>query len=95
MFVIVARRALCEICRRMWDLDPFENPESCVYCGSKDWCWGIEPRDSKFIRQGISRLRRRVNPGASSKKRQEQGREGIKKATGKSKTLPRPGRARG
>jgi hypothetical protein len=35
--------------------------------------WGIESRDSRFIRQGISRLRRKLNPGAKSLKRQEQG----------------------
>jgi hypothetical protein len=75
IFVCVVRRAQCMICSGMWDLDAGMEPqEACLWCGSSDWQWGPESRDTRFIRQGISRLRKSLNPGATSKKRQDHGR---------------------
>lgn len=71
VYVCVVRRAQCVICTNTWDLQPEEHPDRCLHCGSADWEWGRESADSRLIRQGISRLRRRLNPGAKSKKRQD------------------------
>ena len=76
ILIQIYRIAQCEICHGQWALDPrleISNPDECQICGSRDWLWGPEPLDSRFIRQGISKKSRKVNPGASSRKRQEQG----------------------
>lgn len=74
IFLCVTRRAQCTLCSGAWDLEPQEYPERCPACGSADWEWGIESSDSRYIRQQISRLRKVLNPGATSKKRQDHGR---------------------
>jgi hypothetical protein len=71
VFLAVVRRAQCIICSGTWDLKAGEQPESCVHCGSKHWEWGPETADVYRIRQGLSFLGRRLNPGAISKKRQD------------------------
>lgn len=76
VYIVVTRIAQCAVCRNQWDLKAGEDyPETCLHCGSRDWMWGPEPQQSSEIRQGISRLRRRLNPGATSKKRQDHGRK--------------------
>ena len=75
VFISVVRTAQCYFCNGQWILDPMEHPEKCIHCGSLDWQWGAESRDSAFIRQGITRLRKSLNPGAKSKKRQDQGKK--------------------
>ena len=75
VFISVVRTAQCCICNGQWILDPMECPEKCIHCGSLDWEFGSESRDSAFIRQGITRLRKSLNPGAKSKKRQDQGKK--------------------
>ena len=75
VFISVVRTAQCCICNGQWILDPMEHPEKCIHCGSLDWQWGAESRDSAFIRQGLTRLRKSLNPGAKSRNRQQQGRK--------------------
>ena len=82
ILIQIYRIAQCEICHGQWALDPrleISNPDECQICGSRDWLWGPEPLDSRFIRQGISKKSRKVNPGASSRKRQEQGKSQWRK----------------
>lgn len=71
VFIAVVRICQCYICESQWGLDFEEKPpEKCIVCGTTDWEFGAESRDSKFIRQGISRLRKTLNPGAKSRGRQ-------------------------
>jgi hypothetical protein len=72
VYVAVVRIAQCCICTQQWGLaagEPY--PDACKVCGSTEWMWGPESKDTRLIRQGISRLRRRLNPGVASKKRQD------------------------
>ena len=73
VFIGVVRMAQCYYCSGQWVLDNLEYPEQCAHCGSWDWEWGPESVESIKIRQGIKRLRKTLNPGASSKKRQTRG----------------------
>lgn len=76
VYIAVVRIAQCEICTEQWTLEPGERPpDKCVHCGSGDWMWGVESRDSRFVRQQITRERRSLNKGVKSRKRQEQGRK--------------------
>ena len=75
VFLSVRRVAVCAICNGKWYLEANESPEKCVHCGSGDWELGPESRERHLIRQGISRLRRSLNPGATSKKRQDWGKK--------------------
>jgi hypothetical protein len=54
-----------------WGEDP---PEKCQLCGSVNWEVPQEIRDATYIRKGISKSKRRLNPGAASRKRQQRGR---------------------
>lgn len=76
VWIAVRRVVECAVCTNTHDLllgnDP---PENCIACGSSDWEWGPESRDSRFIRQRISRVDKVLNPGATSKKRQLWGRK--------------------
>lgn len=74
VYLAVVRRAQCTLCSGQWDLEPQENPERCVHCGSMDWEWGIESSDSRYIRQRISFLKKTLNPGVTSRARQQHGR---------------------
>lgn len=71
VFVKVIRLAECAICYGRWRIDNMGEPDTCAHCGSPDWMWGVESHDVRLIRQGVSRLRRRLNPGAKSKARQD------------------------
>jgi hypothetical protein len=75
VYLAIMRIGHCEICNEQFNLWPQKNPDKCPACGSVDWEWGPECRESIFIRQGIQRARRRLNPGATSKKRQDHGRK--------------------
>ena len=92
ILITIYRIANCEVCDGQWALDPrieLPLPEECLICGSRDWLWGPEPLDSRFIRQGISRKGRKVNPGASSRARQEQGKRQWRQFRGKDDQLPK------
>jgi hypothetical protein len=54
-------------------------PEKCKVCGSLNWEEAPEIRDAIYIRKGITKNKRRLNPGAKSKKRQDQGRRQYQK----------------
>jgi hypothetical protein len=74
--IIIVRRCLCDSCNKYWDLEWGEDPpEKCKLCGSVTWDEGPEVRDATYIRKGITKAKRRLNPGAASKKRQDQGRK--------------------
>lgn len=75
VFIALWRIAQCCICSSQWPLDGLEQPDRCVHCGSADWEWGPESRESRFIRQGITRVRKSLNKGAKSRARQEQGKK--------------------
>ena len=78
--IIIVRRAVCEVCRKTWDLEWGEDPPTtCKLCGSRDWEEGPEARDAIYIRKGISTSKRKLNPGASSRARQEQGKRQWRK----------------
>lgn len=84
ILIAVVRRALCAICSGTFDLDAGEEkPERCRHCGSKEWEWGPDSMDSRYIRQGIDRSRKSLNPGATSKKRQDHGRRQWRQFKGK------------
>jgi hypothetical protein len=71
VWIAIIRVAECVICQTQYHLPLNEwPPENCIQCGSSDWEWGAESRDSRFIRQRISRVERVLNPGVTSKKRQ-------------------------
>ena len=79
IYICIVRRAQCAMCSEQWDLEPgSETPDRCLHCGSVEWEWGPESRDTRYIRQGISRLRTVLNPGAKSRARQERGRKQFK-----------------
>jgi phage FluMu protein Com len=74
--IIIVRRCVCELCNKLWDLEwGDEPPEKCPHCGSVNWEDAPEIRDAIYIRKGITKAKRRLNPGAKSRKRQEQGRK--------------------
>jgi hypothetical protein len=76
ILLVVVRRAWCVTCNGTFDLEPLEIPPArCPLCNSQEWEWGPESSDSRLIRQGIKRLRKRLNPGATSKKRQDRGKK--------------------
>ena len=76
IIIVVVRRAFCEICKATFDLEWGEDPpEKCKLCGSLNWEEAPEIRDALYIRKGITKAKRRLNPGAASRKRQIQGRK--------------------
>lgn len=76
ILLVLVRRAFCEMCGGHFDLEPgHEAPAVCPLCGTSDWQFGPESKDSRLIRQGISRAKKRLNPGAKSLKRQKRGRK--------------------
>ena len=67
------------MCSEQWDLEPgSETPDKVPALRLCGWEWGPESRDTRYIRQGISRLRTVLNPGAKSRARQERGRKQFK-----------------
>lgn len=74
--IIIVRRAVCEVCNGFFDLEFGEDPPAeCKLCGSSDWEEAPEIRDAIYIRKGISKAKRRLNPGAASGKRQNRGKK--------------------
>lgn len=74
ILLVIVRRAYCEVCHEWWDMGADEKPrERCVFCGSTSWEFGPDPKDSIFIRTGKAHAKKRLNPGAKSRARQEQG----------------------
>jgi hypothetical protein len=72
--IVVVRRCVCEICFKIFDLEYGEDPpEKCKICGSVNWIEGPTTRDAIYIRKGITKAKRRLNRGAASRKRQQQG----------------------
>jgi hypothetical protein len=72
VFLAVVRQAQCVVCSGTWYLEPgTDTPDRCIHCGSEVWEWGVESADIRRLRQGITFLPRRLNPGAASKKRQD------------------------
>jgi hypothetical protein len=73
--IIIVRRCCCEVCNKTWDLEWGEDPPpKCKLCGSSDWEESPAISDAVYIRKGITKSKRRLNPGAASRKRQQQGR---------------------
>jgi hypothetical protein len=76
IILVIVRRAQCEICSAVWDIEGLEPPpERCPHCQSLIWEFGPEPKDRKYIRQGLAKNPKTLNPGAKSKKRQDHGRK--------------------
>ena len=74
ILLVIVRRCFCEVGHHSFDLEHGEDPpEKCRVCGSVDWEEAPEVRDAIYIRRGISKAKRRLNPGAASRKRQQQG----------------------
>lgn len=74
IYVCVVREAVCEVCSGQFTLAPGEAiPDKCIHCGSVDWLYGREPMEGIYIRNGISRERRALNPGARARNRQVRG----------------------
>ena len=72
--ITIVRRCICEVCLKHWDLEWGQlPPERCKVCGALNWEEGPEMRDATFIRKGITKAKRRLNPGAASGKRQARG----------------------
>lgn len=71
IYLRIVRQAVCEECGETWELDPTgASPIDCPFCKSQ--CWnGKADRPSVWARHGRTRKKKRLNPGAKSKKRQE------------------------
>ena len=78
--IIIIRRCMCETCGKTFDLEWGEDPPAkCKLCGSVNWEEAPEIRDATYIRKGITKAKRRLNPGAKSRARQEQGKRQWRK----------------
>ena len=73
--LVLIRRAVCEVCLDWFDLSGTLLPEQCPYCGSKDWQYGPEAKDTRLIRMGITKKTKRLNPGTRYLKRREHGKK--------------------
>jgi hypothetical protein len=83
IFIVVVRRALCEICHKCFDLKAEEKPpDKCKLCGSTDWLYGSEGSDSRYIRQGIKTAKRVLDKSAKDLKRQERGKRQVSDGLG-------------
>jgi hypothetical protein len=75
IIIVIIRRCFCEVGNHSFDLEGDEEPpEKCRICGSVNWEEAPEIRDATYIRKGITKRKKRLNPGAASRKRQTQGR---------------------
>ena len=76
IYIVLVPRCFCEVCNKNWDLEFGEDPpKTWQHCGSRDWEEAPEIRDAIYIRKGITKNKRRLNPGAASRARQEQGKK--------------------
>jgi hypothetical protein len=74
--IVVVRRAFCEVCGKTFDLErDEETPKYCPLCNSYDWEGVKGSQDASLIRKGISKRKRRLNPGAYSRARQQRGKK--------------------
>ena len=74
VIIVVVRRCFCEVCNGSFDLESEEElPKKCKLCGSTVWEEAPEIRDAIYIRKGLATKKKRLNPGASSRARQQQG----------------------
>lgn len=74
ILLVIVRRCQCEICSGQFDLKAGEElPGECQLCGSLDWLYGVESRESRYIRQGYKTKQKVLDRGATSIKRQERG----------------------
>jgi len=86
IIIVIVRRCFCEIGNHHFDLEwDEEPPKKCKICGSSDWEEAPEIRDATYIRKGITKVKKKLNPGAASGKRQERGKrqwQGVKDKAG-------------
>ena len=76
VIIVVVRRCFCEVCNGSFDLESDEDlPKKCKLCGSTVWEEAPEIRDAIYIRKGLATKKKRLNPGATSRKRQTQGKK--------------------
>ena len=76
IIIVIVRRCFCEIGNHSFDLEWGEEPPKlCKVCKSANWEEAAEIRDATYIRKGISKVDKNLNPGATSRKRQTQGRK--------------------
>jgi len=86
IIIVIVRRAFCEICHKSFDLEFGEDPPAnCKLCGSKNWELAPEIRDATYIRKGLATKKKRLNPGATSRARQQQGRKQYRQFKSRSK----------
>lgn len=72
ILIVVVRRAICEVCHGQFDLAAGEKPpKECKLCGSLLWEFGPRKSDVLRIQEGRTKVKRKLNPGAKSKKRQD------------------------
>lgn len=73
IYLRVVRQAVCDVCGDNWELNPTGKPPvDCPFCGSQ--CWNqTTSKAVQAIRHGRTRKTKKLNPGAKSKKRQDQG----------------------
>ena len=66
----------CEHCEHLFRLGIGDAaPLKCPFCGKRDWLYGPEQLSKRYARMGMVKREKVINPGAASKKRQEQGRK--------------------
>ncbi len=76
IIVIIVRRCVCEICHGLFDLEYGEDPpRKCRLCGSVNWEEAPEIKDAVYIRKGIAKKKKSLNPGSASGKSQERGKK--------------------
>lgn len=86
--IVIVRRCFCEICGGSWDLETEEDPpKKCKLCGSVNWEEAPEIKDAIYIRKGIATKKKRLNPGAASRSRQQQGRKQYRQFKGHEETV--------
>ena len=74
--IIIVRRCFCEVCHKTFDLEWGEDPPAkCKLCGTVNWEQAPEIRDAVYIRKGITRSKKRLNPGTAGWKSRERGKK--------------------
>lgn len=86
IFIVVVRRARCEICHGCFDLKAEERcPKTCRLCGAGDWLYGRDDLESRYIRQKVKRISKTLDGGGVSLKRRERGRRQVRNLAPKQK----------
>lgn len=77
IYIVIVRRAHCEVCGGRFDLEPEEKPPLlCRLCNSSLWMYGVighKKAPRRLMRQGLVKVEKVVDKSAKSLKRQEQG----------------------